>query len=831
MNNSLPGNLFLTTSTEAIELFLNLSDYKVKLSDFAGKLTKDQLKRSVVCSPSHNSNLIDFEMNWNKDRQGYTSIFRFIETGSFFESQFIAKDLVSEKVAEILTQSKISRENRVDLEADAGQLIENPVNSRELYFTFGVGENLSNWAGPFVGVLISSEVNFSQDGTREIVLTFHNNEGKFLRNEIEGPNSGRLYTVLNKYESIYRNRKINLQVTDTLFLSDLKNENVHIKIKEMLVDYIERCVSYPSGNTNIVVILPDLEKLCKQYFDKFTEIEKNGDYEMFFRKLGFNCTKKFVTPEQEAKIKQQIDSIEKLKKQLKQTEESLKVLEAPNPSFGPIGEPGERAARAGESLLRSNIKKNNEESKKIYQRNLDVIQQEYKEEIKKVILEVTLKLDNDEKSSGTENTPDYYAPLQTFNNNLNEMYKDLEYNYDGVFLTENDLRVISLWNKEIFKNLPLDDKKTVFIFGDRNLIEDFLYVSKAVSFNKAKDFVVNKEFVSKYDKAYYIDGKASFREKMFLLKRKDVATNSFDYNKKNNNEFALDDDSFFDDTTKEMIKLLDCPIFRHNISNPNVLSLSVQGLPSFVDVYNVFYNRKSLIPFITDASRIEEYRPLETAPEYSPFAKPLLKQGSITKQGESLYDIVKKQVEKDRKTSPDINKIFNIIVSQGSETGNTRLRRSLADTSGVFSVLGSNGDPKLIKVDLSDNKLASIYTIQIYKKLLQEGVIKGPIGPSLEFLKQQEVAVFERDLFNFLCTKVQNVVIKTLPWFSINGFPGNMSCVLMGLQNIAGDLKTKQKALYTGIYFIKGYKHVITPTEMYSEFSLGRKTYDQIIEE
>ncbi len=640
-----------------------------------------------------------------------------------------------------------------------------------------------------------------------------------------------MYSVLNKYESIYKNRKINLQVTDTIFLSDLKNENIHIKLKEMLVDYIERCVSYPSGNTNIVVILPDLEKLCKQYFEKFSDLEKNGDYEMFFRKLGFNCTKKFITPEQEIKIKKQMNDIEKLKKQLKQTEESLKVLENSNPSFGPIGEPGERAARASENFARSNSIKYNEENKKIYQRNLDVIQQEYKEEIKKVILEVTLKLDDGEKSSESENTPDYYVPLQTFNNNLNEMYKELEYNYDGVFLTENDLRVISLWNKEIFKNLPLDDKKTVFIFGDRNLIEDFLYVSKAVSFNKAADFVISKEYVSKYDKVYYIDGKKLFREKMFLLKRKDVATNSFDYNKKNNSEFALDDDSFFDDVTKEMIKLIDCPIFRHNISNPNVLSISIQGLPSFVDVYNVFYNRKSLIPFITDAGRIEEYNPMDTAGQNSAFYEPLMKQGSTTFRGKSLYQIVKDQLEKDNKKSPDINKIFSIIVSQGSETGNTRVKRAIANTSGVAAVTGSNGDTKLIQVDLSDNKLAAIYTIQIYKKLLQEGAVNKPIGPTLEFLKQQELASFERDLFNFLCNKVQNVVIKTLPWFSINGFPGDMSCILLGLQNIAGDLKTKQKALYTGVYFIKGYKHVISPTEMYSEFSLGRKSNDLIIKE
>jgi hypothetical protein len=94
------------------------------------------------------------------------------------------------------------------------------------------------------------------------------------------------------------------------------------------------------------------------------------------------------------------------------------------------------------------------------------------------------------------------------------------------------------------------------------------------------------------------------------------------------------------------------------------------------------------------------------------------------------------------------------------------------------------------------------------------------------------VATSEAEILRKMNKAVINVNIKTLPFFNIPLLPGK-KCVLFGKPNLirgATELRGKlesEPAFYTNAYTILGYKHRITSTDAYSEFSLIQDSFAQ----
>lgn len=836
MTTSLPGNVFATSSKEAINLFLNLSENKVKLPEFISELSDEQLKKSIICSPSNNSNLIDFEMNWNHDKKGYLSRFRFVETGSFFELQYVNKDLLAERVGEIISElnksdfiaqelgdqdirqqgvQQSTPQDELNFQKDLGTLLNSGEESRLIYYCFGVGDDLSNWAGPFVGLLSNSFVTITENGLREIVLEFLNEEGKLLRNEIEGPNSKNIYAALDKYDNIYKNRLPSFEVKDVIPVSLIEDDKtLQRTVVGLLSRYIKGCIESSNKNSNVIVILPNIQNVVKDYIGKNKDfLEDTGSYESIFNGMGLNCSKLFSD-----------------EKNYKKLEEGLINLQNQKNKYNFVS--GTQQNSSGFSTnINDILREIRKEDYGQINRNIDAILKDFKEEIKKLILQISIKLNPEEKISEIENTPDYYYPLTKFNKGFSNFCNlNGGYFYEQTLIIESDLQIIKLWNNELF-NGNLNPKKSVFIFGDKNLINDLLYVSKCSTLLGANDITVNSKFISVDDKLLFVDKKQKFRQAMFLLRRKNVSKCSFEIIKKKTDELNLDEEQFFDSASKKLVSLVDCPVFRYNISNPNVLALSIENLPSFIDVYSLAYKTKNLISFISDEARLNIYSDMKQNELYnsssvvSPFYRQEVSRVKLTSDGQrqfykSVFDKVAEQVKSQKINKSDIKQIFNYIVSLGGS--GPEIYKTALKGGSVFIYNENTGKTDEIKFDLEKNQVAAIYAIQVFEKL--NG--KQSLGPALDVLKQEELVAFERSLFNKLCDKVQNVTVKTLPWFSINGYPADMICVLIGYQNFAGKVNEKQKGIYNGLYFIKGYKHVITPNEMYSEFLLGKQPFD-----
>ena len=90
----------------------------------------------------------------------------------------------------------------------------------------------------------------------------------------------------------------------------------------------------------------------------------------------------------------------------------------------------------------------------------------------------------------------------------------------------------------------------------------------------------------------------------------------------------------------------------------------------------------------------------------------------------------------------------------------------------------------------------------------------------------------EMNIINTMNKYIYNVNIKTLPFFNIPSFVGR-DCILFGKPStIIGskqlnEVLSKNPAFYTGKYQIVSYKHRISSSDAYSEFSLLKKQ-DQV---
>ena len=844
MSKSFTGNVFATTSREAIEKFLNISQYRVPFSDFLTKLTDEQLKRSIICSPGRNNNLIDFEMNYGFGREGYTYILRFLETGSLFEAQFLNKDVYAETTGKMLLDANVpNQKNKIDLDS---QIIETYTenSSRDIFIAFGVGDKIDSWAGPFVGTLVKSNFTMAEGGIREITLEFSNQEGKLRRNEIEGSRSKNIYSIMDKYSNIYKNKKINLDFKTVVPYDSIFKESIHTEIVGLIENYIKAISNSADKdvkdyNYNVIVLLPSIKNLFEKTVNK-SAVQKGEVEQESINKIGLVGSKKFTSSDNYGKFVTEYQKLQsELERQKVVNQQAYSDASGYNLDFyrsekkiNPLNAPREVSKLFQE-----------EDKTQILQRNIDVIQKKYEEEIKLCALQIQLKLNPDSKSTTTESTPDYYVPLANFNNSFRERYgsiPDGTYNYNPVFLIESDLRILNLWHREGF---ILDPKKQTFIFGDDGMIEDLLYAMNYLKGESVNNIITNRQYISKKDVDKFITGKQNYRRDIYNLLKVNRKNSSFGDVGNTKDELALDD------FTRGLVKFTDyqdIPIFRHNIANPNVLSLSITNDTSYLDVYRIGYAQKSLIPFITDPSRLnlesllggnsqkgggyidENGDFIETSQieanlgRYISGTPEQIGGGTTNAIGKkkqlNIIDLVQKAVDLDPAISSDINALYTYI--KGLATDNATeiyARQMLAQPT--LQVKDNEGNIKI--VPFGTEKKAAFIAFYIFK------MYNKPITPTLEFLNQQELAAFEKDTFERLARTAQTINLKTLPWFSITGFVAGQQCILIALQNVIGS-KEKREAFYNGLYVINGYRHIISPQEMYSEFSISKHPASQV---
>ena len=402
-----------------------------------------------------------------------------------------------------------------------------------------------------------------------------------------------------------------------------------------------------------------------------------------------------------------------------------------------------------------------------------------------------LESDNSTIPDSTETLIDPYVNLKYFGDAISKYNGN---SYDQEFFVENNIRLLRLWNEKKFTNNPNLDP--VYIFGDRKLIANILYLENITEFEDAGNYPLEDEFSSNLTEAarVYI---SSYRFEYFNLFKKGKSSSSFNENVFIRDQLALDSEEF------DSVRFNGVPIFRYNIQNPNVISLSIENTMAYRNVYDSGYRLKSLAPFVNVANgRFEKFIDSFSYDKFGILTK-IAKDLGLYKLERFKFKDILEPVKKYLVDSPSYTQLL------------------LKETKPVYGPLPENEKSDSLLRDssiLTYDQLAVIVTASLFQKF-------NSGRPFIEVDSIEEAITLESSILENLNRMSFNLTIKTIPFFYLSTIPaGQKLAILVGSENkIIGANNIGTAAFYTGLYRINGFRHFIGEGEMYSEFSLFRE--------
>jgi hypothetical protein len=192
-------NVFITKSLPAIEQ-VHFAKHKLKTGSFHEKLntlSKEDLSQSFVASPFRNDGLLSFEYSFqaNGKNGGHTVTVKLLETSQLlemflFENDPLARMLdAKQDYLNSKTQEKdktgeaiplFKGENKSLLSGKTGTSFnEKKKMMSRFYMSFGTGDDISKWSGPYTMDLVVAQLSNDKFNNRIIELVFIPNKHSF----------------------------------------------------------------------------------------------------------------------------------------------------------------------------------------------------------------------------------------------------------------------------------------------------------------------------------------------------------------------------------------------------------------------------------------------------------------------------------------------------------------------------------------------------------------------------------------------------------------------------------------------------------------------------
>lgn len=568
------GNVFLTTSRQVIDkVFLSNTVTPIKLLESAlSNLTPEEFEKSLIATPNRNTNILEFDFSFNYSaKDAVTLTLKLLETNSPFELFYTNRNTTSEMVSRIIQDIETNRTEQIipttnfrpGTTQSAGRLIrpktfnsndrlelkqlllENSTSEigQKIYFAFGVGSDLTQWAGPYGMTLVASEFQVNEAGIREITLIFNGIDGGLLRNYIEAANDRSFQRAINKYNFILTDKVITgeeyevvtKEVMESNFLSFC-----HYYTKNLIQNYIKKI----SGSNNCIALLPNLNEIAtgeqtEQYKILLNPFVDNGSANPF-NQIDFNRFKAIKGP--------------------KELYES---------TFG-IPIEIETGLTSMELTLdgRTEFKENDRQYR------------------------LVLRTRTGETNDAAESLPDYYLPLKKFGEKISSiMYKYSNWMvYNQVLLVETNIKTLKLWKEQKF---IANDKEPCYVFGSEQLISELLYLTDANTLEDALKLPFFGKMVEESDSKKFRN--TDYRVKYFNTFKKNRYNSSF------GEQLLKQDDLAYSEEAIKLIKTAGIPVFKHNTNNPNILALSIKDIPGYRAVYSLGFNLQSYLPFVNSS--------------------------------------------------------------------------------------------------------------------------------------------------------------------------------------------------------------------------------------
>ena len=267
MSKVFTGNVFISTSRQAIEKVFFSKNRLSNFNDRIISLEEEDLRRSLLVTPNKNTNLISLDYSFGSTNSDSNFLrLKFVETDSLFEFFYINKTVGSTlltKLIQELEQNDLREKKTVTGKYNRSNVYGNlfngdsdaVLNDGRIFFAFGVGSDTKEWAGPFVADLYSAEIDETADGIREITLSYTTTPSYFLSNLINTKASDGLETAINKYKRVLSNKR-NIVAKSEL---ELKRGDVELNIHQSVVQLIKRYIGTCTNNSESVILLPDLD--------------------------------------------------------------------------------------------------------------------------------------------------------------------------------------------------------------------------------------------------------------------------------------------------------------------------------------------------------------------------------------------------------------------------------------------------------------------------------------------------------------------------------------------------------------------------------------------
>lgn len=540
MTNIPTVNLLIASEEQLLrEVLGGLGTKGTTLQGAVNKIDPRERKGLLLFNNEANPNFISFEHQFNLPET--KAVLKFIDPKGEFESNFLAtgsifRSLVAtaEKVKERKNRKDQTASKSVDLppltEEELARLTEGNLE-KFLYVAYGVGSNPEDWSG--IHRMKINRINYTVDGAREFTLVLVDvtrglsriGRTSLLKKSVN------LNTFGHSLVGSGRSEKIRYEDLDTGYpvygYEEGKYQPIdyHLLIVDTLVDYVRKVCS----GANVVCLLPDLNFLLEDYV-KGVDAAHAG--------AGSSGDRKLAT----------LKALEEVLRGLKL--DHICIMETKNSKlFGLGAQPIPNGLRSFYDAVQIGNKRTDS--------NNYVINGTWKAQLK--------------SPEGDSALPDFIEPIRQLVNAINEYASVRPANFpiSMSYFTESDMDVLKVWGNEdnkdkyTFNGLKtFDIEKPTVVIGHPSMLSILLFPKKVKSeFPKNLIHPVNaKDLGDKYKKQMQnIDRSQAGRAFGSPSQVPDV----FGF-RENISKEALD-----------IIKSENIPVFRHNTSNPNVLSIKL----------------------------------------------------------------------------------------------------------------------------------------------------------------------------------------------------------------------------------------------------------------
>lgn len=829
-------NIFLSTDKQAmLDFFYGGDTLRPRIPD-----KYDNKKILLLTQNNKYLKSFEYQIGYDKKNNGVSLNLEFIDIDGRFEHSFYSQDVVSQFILKAIKEHNISKVQ----DPYASTPIENKLKTAyTLYFAFGIGDNFKEWGGPYAAVLQSTRVDITSNGSRVYKFTFVPTGSYLFRPAA--------FFDINQQEEVLdlETYSINYLTTGkaTIGFNSTRDINYCQSFRAVLENYIKSVLKI--DKKQVLVLVPDVNDAIKS-------------------KIVDPAFKNYSSP-----IRDPLGVGQDINANIKK----MYLAHGINAEFSPLQDKGNPLLKKGKNLITKTSRLVNMAAVGMSDFRQETLFPASKlkspigniNHVDELVTNkdyylLTMQCGSFDTIKKGNSFPRWYEPLRQFNEGIRQFIP-------GKFMLfeENNIRLLRLW-----KDLGLieDSESPCIVFGHSEALQDYVYCNKL-------NFETIDEIPSKYKLLSDQDSIFGKNYRLNLLKNIALTKSSSSFNEDtkeflDQDEFSvgLNDDGKTNSNTeiksrirnsvfKKVLTIanLGIPIFTNNIKNQNVLGISIDNSTSYQAALNstIASNREK---FFNSISLLEMGNTLSSL---------IGKNKNDTKSTIDILNlnVQEKARELEAKNKDILSRIedptqVSSVSRELTEDTNNQLQilnnslkdkyKDLLDGSGGFGFTDTPSGTKakelvdiqtdnLLTVSIMNTILAEGITLPyqslqslskfllLYNKLGDNGIneigtriIPGYNGPDSISLSNE---IFKQ-LYQY------NIIasVKTLPFFHLSNnlsFMKNILLLSKKIKVLNSNYSHEDESKYddkfdffTGFYKLTSFKHIINPTDCYSEFTI-----------